>query len=123
MNRLGNVCTGSLNRDVVVLLEVDTSVLLGRVLGSNTEKLALDTGVGRAGDVLSIAPLSITRSAGSGSATTTRVTVEVAATAVATTSTAPAASAVVVALVGRNIVAPVVLAGAVVLAVKWLVNV
>ncbi|KAI6767232.1 hypothetical protein HG531_011592 [Fusarium graminearum] len=98
VNRLGNVCTGSLNRDVVVLLEVDTSVLLGRVLGSNTEKLALDTGVGRAGDVLSIAPLSITRSAGSGSATTTRVTVEVAATAVATTSTAPAASAVVVAL-------------------------
>jgi hypothetical protein len=100
-------------------------VLLGRVLGSNTEKLALDTGVSRARDVLSIAPLSIARSASSGSATTTttRVTVEVAATAVATSSTAPAASAVVVALEGRNIVAPVVLAGTVVLAVKRLANV
>jgi hypothetical protein len=89
-------------------------VLLGRVLGSGTEKLALDTGVSRAGDVLSVAPLSITRSTSSRSATA-RVTVEVTATAVTTTSTTPAASAVVVALEGRNIVAPVVLAGTVVL--------
>jgi hypothetical protein len=110
VNGLRNILTGSLNGNVVVLLEVDTGVLLGRIVGSGAEKLALDTGVSRAGNVLSIAPLSIARSAGSRSAT--RVAV-VAATAV-TTSTTPAASAVVV-LVGWDIVAPVGLASTVVL--------
>jgi hypothetical protein len=111
VNGLRNILTRSLNGDVVVLLEVDTGVLLGRIVGSGAEKLALDTGVSRARNVLSIAPLSVARSAGSRSATT-RVAV-VAATAV-TTSTTPAASAVVV-LVGRDIVTPVGLASTVVL--------
>jgi hypothetical protein len=113
VNRLRHVGTGSLNGDVVVLLEVDTGVLLGRIVGSGTEELALDTGVSRTGNVLSVSPLSITRSASSGSAAA-RVAVEVAATTVATTSTAPATSAVVV-LVGRDVVAPIVLASTVVL--------
>lgn len=120
---LGNIVAGSLDRDVVVLLEVDTGVLLGRVV-RGTEKLTLDTGVSRAGDVLSVAPLAITRAASAvvAATTTTRVAVEVAATAITTASTTPAAAAVVV-LVGGNVVAPVGLAGAVVLAAKRLVTV
>lgn len=115
---LGNIVAGSLDRNVVVLLEVDTGVLLGRVVGG-TEKLTLDTGVSRTGDVLSVAPLAITRAASSVTTTTTatRVAVEVAAAAITTASTTPAAAAVVV-LVGGNVVAPVGLAGAVVLAAE-----
>lgn len=63
VDRLGDVLAGSLNGDVVVLLEVDTSVLLGRIIIGNTEKLTLDTGVSRTGNVLSVAPLSIARTA------------------------------------------------------------
>jgi hypothetical protein len=45
VNRLRDVLAGSLDGNVVVLLEVDTGVLLGRVVGS-TEELTLDAGVG-----------------------------------------------------------------------------
>jgi len=115
VNRLRNLMTRSLNGNVIVLLEVDTSVLLRRVVGG-TEKLALDTGVSRARNVLSIAPLAITRAAGSVTTAAARVTIQVAATTAVTTSTAPAASAVVVVvLVGRNVVAPVGLTGTIVL--------
>lgn len=55
---LGHILAGSLNGNVIVLLEVDTGVLLGRVVGG-AEELTLDSGVGRTGDVLAIAPLTI----------------------------------------------------------------
>lgn len=69
-NGLGHVVTGSLNGNVIVLLEVDTSVLLGRVVGG-TEELTLDAGVGRAGNVLAIAPLTIARATVAEAAATT----------------------------------------------------
>ena len=80
---LGHVLAGSLNGNVIVLLEVDTGVLLGRVVGG-TEELTLDTGIGRAGNVLAIAPLTI---AGA--------TVEVAATGTSTGTSASASVAAV----------------------------
>jgi hypothetical protein len=68
-NGLGDTLARGLNRDVIVLLEVDTGLLLRRVVG-DTVKLALDTGVGRTGDVLAILPLSIARAARSTTAST-----------------------------------------------------
>jgi hypothetical protein len=67
---LGDIVSGSLHWDIIVLLEVDTSLLLGWVVG-DTEELALHTGVGWASNVLSIPPLSVTTSAGGDSAATT----------------------------------------------------
>jgi hypothetical protein len=55
---LGNTLTGSLNGDIVVLLEVDTRVLLGGVVG-HAEEVALETLVGRARNVLAVLPLTI----------------------------------------------------------------
>lgn len=90
-NRLGNIISRSLNRDVVVLLEVDASVLLGRIVGS-TEELALDAGVGRTRDVLAVLPLAIARAASSvataGAAVATFMT-----TVASTAATSPAAAA------------------------------
>ena len=57
-NWLWDIVSGSLNWDVIVLLEVDTGLLLSWVI-CNTEKLTLHTRVGRAWDMLAIAPLSI----------------------------------------------------------------
>jgi len=115
VDRLRNLMTRSLNGNVIVLLEVDTGVLLRGVIGG-TKKLALDTGVSRARNVLSIAPLAITRAASSVTTTASRVTIQVAATTAVTTSTAPAAPAVVVVvLIGGNVVAPVGLTGTIVL--------
>ena len=68
-NGLGDTLAGSLNGDVIVLLEVDTSLLLRGIVGYTVE-LTLDTGVGRARNVLAILPLSITRAAGRASAAT-----------------------------------------------------
>jgi hypothetical protein len=59
-NGLWNIVPGSLNGNVIVLLEVDTGLLLGWVV-CNTEELTLQTGVGRAWDVFTITPLSVTR--------------------------------------------------------------
>jgi hypothetical protein len=58
VNSLRHICTGSLDGDVVVLLEVDTSLLLGGII-DDAEELAFNAGVGRASDVLSVAPLAI----------------------------------------------------------------
>lgn len=69
-NRVGNIVTRSLDGNVIVLLEVDTSVLLRRVIGG-TEKLAFDAGVGRARDVLAVFPLTIARSTSMSTTTTT----------------------------------------------------
>ena len=60
---LRNITTSGCNGDVVVLLEVDTGVLLGRVVGGS-EEVALNTGVGGARNVLSVAPLTIARTSG-----------------------------------------------------------
>jgi len=119
VNSLRHICTGSLDGDVVVLLEVDTSLLLGGII-DDAEELAFNAGVGRASDVLSVAPLAIAGTASRSTTTTAagRVTIAAAA-AVATTSTAPAAATVVTGavgvLVGGDIVTPVGLTGSVVL--------
>jgi hypothetical protein len=60
---LRDVIATSLNGNVIVVGEVDTSVLLRGVVG-DAEELTFQTSVGRAGDVLAIAPLAITRAAG-----------------------------------------------------------
>lgn len=69
-NGFGHVVTRGLNGDVVVLLEVDASVLLGRVIRS-TEEFALNARVGRARHVFSIMPATIPRAPSSASAPTT----------------------------------------------------
>jgi hypothetical protein len=53
----------SLDGDVVVFLKVDAGVLLGRVIGS-AEELSLQTRIRGARDVLSVAPLAISRTSG-----------------------------------------------------------
>jgi len=122
VDSLGNILTRGLNGNVVVLLEVDTGVLLGRIIDS-TEKLTLDAGVSRTGNVLSVAPLSVARATGSVvAATTARVTVEVAASARVSSAATPTTSAVATAaaggsivVVGRDVIAPVGLTSTVVL--------
>jgi hypothetical protein len=101
VNRFGNIVTGSLDGNVVVLLEVDTGVLLGRIVGC-TEKFTLDTGVSRARNVLSLSPLSITRATGMATLVTTT-----AAARVSTSATTAPATAAVVLVRGGIAVAPV----------------
>lgn len=116
----GNVVSGSLDRDVIVLLEVDAGVLLGRIVGS-TEELTLNARVGGTRNVLSIAPLTIARAASSIVAAAARVAVEVAATARVSASATPTTAAVVTTrigvVVGRDVIVPVGLTSTVVLAV------
>lgn len=119
VDRLWHVTSRSLNGNVVILLEVDTSVLLGRVV-DGTKELTLDSGVGWARDVLAVPPLSI---AGASSrvvaaAATTVAALISSAVAATTTTTAPTTASVVVVLVvvaagGSALwaVAPVSLAG------------
>jgi len=57
-DRLGDSLSGSLDGDVVVLLEVDAGLLLGRVVGDAIQ-LTLDAGVRWAGDVLAVSPLTV----------------------------------------------------------------
>lgn len=88
--------TAGLNRNIVVLLKVNASVLLRRVVGSSKE-LAFDTGVGRARNVLSVNPLAVARASSSVSCVATaaaasRVAVGV-ETATLTASEAAAATA------------------------------
>ena len=68
-NWLWNVGSGSLDWDIVVLLEVDTSLLLGWVV-LDAEKLTLETLIGWAGSVLALLPGAITASAGDTAAAT-----------------------------------------------------
>lgn len=88
VDRLRDIVAGSLNGDVVVLLEVDTGVLLRRVV-RGAEELALDAGVSRARDVLAVAPLSVARATGRAA-----VTLVATAARVASAATTPAAAAV-----------------------------
>jgi hypothetical protein len=64
---LWDIVSGSLDWDIVVLLEVDTSLLLGWVIG-NAKELTLNTWVCWSGDVLAIFILSITATASDGRA-------------------------------------------------------
>jgi len=93
---LGNALTAGLDRDIVVLLEVDTAVLDVGVVG-DTEQLALNTRVGRTGDVLAVFPLAVARTAGLLTTALARVAVGVSVKAVAASgseggSAAPAAA-------------------------------
>ena len=78
-DRVRHILTRGFNGNVIVLLEVDTGVLLRRIVGS-TKELTLKTRVGRSRNMLSIAPLAVSRAAGVTTTTTT------AAAASATTS-------------------------------------
>jgi hypothetical protein len=60
---LGNVVTRCFDGDVVVVGEVDTSALLGGIVG-NTEKLTLQAGVCGTGNVFAVAPLAVSRAFG-----------------------------------------------------------
>jgi hypothetical protein len=71
-NGLGDVVTGGLNGNVIVVGKVDTSLLLGGVVG-NTEQLTLHAGVGGTGNVLAVAPLAIARATALLSTTSTVV--------------------------------------------------
>jgi len=71
-NGLGDVVTGGLNGNVIVVGKVDTSLLLGGVIG-NTEQLTLHAGVGGTGNVLAVAPLAIARATALLSTSTTVV--------------------------------------------------
>jgi len=72
-DRLGRVASGRSDRNVVILLKVDSSVLLRRVVGSSKE-LALQTRVRRADNMLAIAPLTVSRASGIPAAATTTTT-------------------------------------------------
>jgi hypothetical protein len=70
---LWNIMAGSLDWNIVVLLEVDTGLLLAWVIG-DTEELALETGVWWSSSVLAILPCSVTRSTVGDLSTTTATT-------------------------------------------------
>lgn len=93
MDGLGDVTTRGFDRDLVVLLKVDTGVLLGRIVGS-TKELTLDTGVLGAGNVFSVPPLSVSRAASSVATTAVAAFITAsAATARVASATSPAATA------------------------------
>jgi hypothetical protein len=62
-NGIRDIRAGSLNWNIVVLLEVDAGVLLRRVV-RGAEKIPLQTRVRRARDVLAVAPLAVTSATG-----------------------------------------------------------
>ena len=63
VDRFGHLVSRGFNRDVVVLLKVDSGLLLGRVV-RNTEQLTFKTLVGRPWSMLAIFPLAIARATG-----------------------------------------------------------
>jgi hypothetical protein len=67
---LGDALAGRLNGNVVILLEVETGLLLGGVVGY-TEELTLDAGVGGARNVLAIFPLAVAGTARRATTTST----------------------------------------------------
>jgi hypothetical protein len=56
---LWDVVSRGFDRNIIVLLEVDTSLLLGWVV-NDTKKFTLHAGVGRTRNVLAVTPLTIT---------------------------------------------------------------
>jgi hypothetical protein len=69
-NGFRDVLAGGFNRDIIVLLKVDTAVLLGWIIGGS-EELSLKTRVNGAWDVLSVSPLAVTRALSIASTTST----------------------------------------------------
>jgi len=61
-SRLGDIMSGGLYRDVVVVGKVDTGLLLGRII-RDAEKLTLEARVCWSRNMLAIPPLTITRAA------------------------------------------------------------
>lgn len=105
---LGGFTAGRSDRNIIVLLEVDAGVLLGRVI-SGSEELAFGARVGRADDVLAVAPLaiagatdSVATAAALGSAAGLSANVEVAAVGVGVEATALGATAPAALLLGRG---------------------
>jgi hypothetical protein len=58
-DRLGDIVTRGFDGDIIVLLEVDASLLLGWIV-CHAEKFPLQTCVGRSSDMLAISPGSVT---------------------------------------------------------------
>jgi hypothetical protein len=58
---LRNIVSGSFDWDLIVVGKVNTSVLLGRIVG-HAEKFAFETNIWRARDMFAIPPLAITGS-------------------------------------------------------------
>jgi hypothetical protein len=74
---LGDIVAGSFDRNIVVLLEVDTSLLLGWVI-SYAKQLSLEAWVGGSSNMLSVTPLPIASAASgrrSGTTTSCRVAI------------------------------------------------
>jgi hypothetical protein len=92
-DRFRHVTAGGVDRDIVVLLEVDAGVLLARVVGS-AKKITLEAGVASTNDVLALNPPAFTATGA-----TTDVTAATAAAAsirsavsIAVEATAPGAA-------------------------------
>lgn len=127
VNSLGYIATRGLDRDVIVLLEVDTGLLFGRVV-DNAKQFTLETCVGRASNMLAVMPSSIARAASTIAATlatalTTAALAAIVASSLATTATA--ASPTTSSVIGREVVdrwgvLEVVLAGIEVLAERMI---
>ena len=106
VDSLGHILAGGFDGNVVILLEVDSSVLLGWII-RRAEQLALKSRVGRPGDVLAISPLTIagatgriaaataaaTTGTGTGTSTGTSTTSLVATISTTTITTGPVAPA------------------------------
>ena len=92
---LRDVGTGSLNWDIVVLLEVDAGLLLGWIV-SNTEQLTLHAEVCGSSNVLAILPLSVAAATSRGRSatgtTSTWVTISVAVESLWLSVVVPSAS-------------------------------
>lgn len=93
---LRHIMARCLNGDIIVLLEIDTRVLLGRVV-RGPKKLTLNARVWRAGNVFAVSPLAVAGASSVGAATTTTrsgisicVAIEVAVVAATTTTATPA---------------------------------
>jgi len=104
VDSLGHILAGGFDGNVVILLEVDSSVLLGWII-RRAEQLALKSRVGRPGDVLAISPLTIAgatgriaaataaATTGTGTSTGTSTTSLVATISTTTITTGPVAPA------------------------------
>jgi len=70
-NGFGDILSRSFNGDIIVFFEVDTALLLGRVLG-NAEEFTLKTWVCGSGNVFPVLPLSVSVTTSTAAAAATR---------------------------------------------------
>lgn len=73
---LRDIVSRGFHWDIIVFLEVNTGLLLGRII-HDTKELTLHTWIGWSRDVLSISPLSITTTASNSGATSSWVAVRI----------------------------------------------